>query len=78
MDPIFSDGFNPQLRALDDGWFGNGAYFSTNIVYAAHYIKFRGMGFTTGFKLPAPGHTAYVIGALLKPGRAYQVLYLLV
>jgi len=70
---IFMQNIDPTLRKLDDGWYGNGAYFTTNMIYAAHYIRFRGLGSTTSFKLPKPGNAVYILGVLLKPGRTFQV-----
>jgi len=69
---IFASNFDPTLRSLDDGWFGTGAYFTTSLMYAAHYLH-MGSGCTTQFRMPRPGESAYVIGAWLKTGRVFQV-----
>lgn len=60
------------------GWYGNGAYFTSNLVYSQHYIGGVGrappLQYTQyGFLLPKIGNVVYIFGAMLKPGRCARV-----
>ena len=72
LSDIISEGFDVSKKVMDAGYIGRGVYFTTNVVYASHYINFRGVDRTTGFQLPKRGSTVYVIAALLKAGRTYR------
>merc|ERR1719282_702304 len=74
---IVENNFDPQRSV--DGWFGNGAYFTTNMVYSQHYIRlkehnsFRGKSSSHALQLPKVGNVVQVIGVLIKPGKTMEV-----
>merc|ERR1712130_447533 len=65
--------FDRLFKKLDDGWFGNGIYLTSNVFYAQHYIHFRGGHERTGYHLPKTGHTVHVIGAWTLVGKSFNV-----
>lgn len=69
--PIMTDGFDPDRG--NDCWYGKGVYLTTNLVYSQHYINFRGKNADNWLYLPKVGHTVYVLGVLLKPGKTLFV-----
>merc|ERR1712228_664699 len=69
--PILQNGFDPG-RAKD-GWYGNGCYFTGNMVYSQHYINFRGKSEDNWIQFPQIDHTVYILGVLLKPGKTLFV-----
>ena len=73
FESIMKDNSDRHLKVLDDGCFGEGCYFTTNLVYASNYINLRGLDYTTSFQLSEKGRTAFIYGALLKPGRTYRI-----
>merc|ERR1712217_343774 len=62
---------------MEDGWYGNGGYFTTCIPYSQHYIGGikadeslqRWKDPTNGILLPKVGNTVFIFGALIKPGK---------
>lgn len=74
FDKILYNNFDTTLKSLDKGWFGNGAYFTTSMIYAQHYINFRGLSPNSGFQLPQKGRTVNIIAAMLKPGKTFRVV----
>lgn len=61
------------FKKLDDGWFGNGIYLTSNVFYAQHYIQFRGGHERTGYHLPGKNRTVHVVGAWTIVGKTFEV-----
>mmetsp|Transcript_24575 Transcript_24575/g.54736 ORF Transcript_24575/g.54736 Transcript_24575/m.54736 type:complete len:279 (-) Transcript_24575:17-853(-) len=55
------------------GWFGCGAYLTSNPVYAQHYVNMRGGKRDSHFCLPQSGQSIKVLGVWARPGRTFWV-----